>query len=82
MLGLRLKKLGRILERDGKINKITARRGAMPKQGWTCDECGISGEVNYEEGDDVMTVYNKITDGHQQKSPQCEQPGGLLRIIK
>ena len=40
-------------------------------QPWSCDKCGRSGSVPFEEHDDFMTVFYAMDDAHKKKSPDC-----------
>jgi hypothetical protein len=54
----------------------------MPQQKWECEKCKKTGSVEYEKGADVMTVVHQLGDDHQLVSPKCDQPTGMLRIVR
>jgi len=51
------------------------------EQKWFCETCKMSGKVEYEEHEDVMSVVRKITDNHTKVSPQCNGGYSTIRVV-
>lgn len=47
---------------------------------WSCEWCGLSGEIEHDKHTDVWTVYEQIVSDHSQKSPSCVFDGSAVRI--
>ncbi len=43
----------------------------MIRQRWSCGTCGRTGTVTFPKYDGVMSVYNRLSDDHLEKSPAC-----------
>ena len=53
----------------------------MNIQEYLCEECNLKSSVQYESGEDVFSVINKIEDDHKKHSPDCTCSTGNLKII-
>ncbi len=53
----------------------------MKKQHWFCENCNTKGCVNYEQGEDLYSVVNKITQKHKSVSSNCETGVSLVRVV-
>lgn len=45
---------------------------------WTCEACGVSGEVEVPDGTGLYDAIERLRDSHRAASPEC--PGDLTRI--
>lgn len=43
------------------------------KQAWECTACKAHGDVPYQYNDDVWTVFQRISEAHASKSPECSE---------
>jgi hypothetical protein len=50
------------------------------KQEYTCDECGVTGRVDYIDGDGARSVVQRIDADHGQRSPECKVSVSDIRI--
>ena len=46
-----------------------------------CEKCGLESSIQYKDTDDVMSVVYGIDNDHRNKSPNCDNPVSMLRII-
>jgi hypothetical protein len=49
---------------------------------WNCGECGLSGWVNPEDNDTREWRYDRISESHQQQSPDCDVEAGDLHVAR
>ena len=66
---------------DVRVYRNAKRKTIMKKQHWFCENCNSKSFVFYEQGEDLYSVVNKITEKHKTLSPDCETGVSLVRVV-